>query len=117
MLNPQQLTILKAAIQAEQNPDFAAIRSAGALGAMAEWYNQPHTTFYVWKTRLSEHDINSLTSVDGTVWSWTAFIARSPSEQNAWARMFNGTYTVNPSLKQVRDGIADIFSGGTAPAV
>jgi hypothetical protein len=30
--------------------------------------------------------------------------------------MFNGTYTCNPALVNVRQGFADIFSGGTGVA-
>ena len=29
----------------------------------------------------------------------------------SWERIFNGTFSINPSLQNVRTGIADIFSG------
>jgi|SRR5687768_12241014 len=116
MLQPSQLSVLKAAIAAETDATFVELRTAGAAGAMAEWYNQDHATFIVWKTRLTEHDIVDLTSSTGTTWSWTAYIARSQAERDAWARIFNGTFTINPSIQQVRSGIADIFSGPSGTA-
>lgn len=111
MLNSSQLQILKTAIANETDVDFVAFRTAGATGAMAEWYNQSTADFIVWKTHLTEHDIVDMTSPDGTVWDWTAYIARSQGERDAWVRMFNGTFSVNPSIAQVRKGMADIFSG------
>ena len=85
----------------------------GAYG-IADLYNRLATPdFIVWKTLLHEQEIASLTSSEATVWSWSSFITRSVAEQTAWGRMFNGTYTVNPSLAQVRIAFADIFSGGT----
>lgn len=114
-LTNEQIPALKAALLAETDLAFVSLRTAGATGAMAEYFNQP-STFVVWKAVLSEHTITGEVSAEGTVWSWPAYIARSISEQNGWARMFNGTYTVNPSLPQVRTGMADIFSGGTGAA-
>lgn len=84
---------------------------------IAALYNKIVTPdFIVWKTRLHEQEITSLTSGEGTTWSWPAFIARTVGEQSGWSRMFNGTYTINPSLVQIRTGINDIFSGGTGAA-
>ncbi len=114
-LTSAQITTLKAAILAETDPAFVISRTAGATGEMAEYFNTP-STFVVWKTSLSEQFITSEVSNEGTVWSWSAFIARSLNEHNGWARMFNGIYSINPSLPQVRSGIADIFSGGTGAA-
>jgi hypothetical protein len=38
-LTPAQIQTLKAAILAETNATFVEFRTAGATGAMAEWYN------------------------------------------------------------------------------
>ena len=111
-----QNAIIKADILA--NPDLNAFPNTvdGAYG-IAELYNKiASPDFIVWKTVLHEQEITSLASDEGTVWSWPAFIARSTAEQTGWERMFNGTYTVNPSLVQVRTGLNDIFSGGTGAA-
>lgn len=113
-------TAQNAAIKADilASPDLNAFPNTydGAY-PIADLYNAIATpNFIVWKTLLHEQEITSLTSDENTTWSWPAFIARSASEQEGWARMFNGTYTINPSLVQVRAGIADIFSGGTGAA-
>ena len=89
----------------------ALIAEGDTIGA-ADFYNAVASPdHWVWKDRLTEHEIVEQTSADGTVWSWTTYIARSQGERDAWVRMFNGTFSINPSIKQVRDGIADIFSG------
>ena len=115
-LTPTQNAVVKADILA--NPDLNAIpNSADGAYAIADLYNKIAVPdFIVWKVRLHEQEITSLTSAEGTVWSWTAFISRTVGEQEGWSRMFNGTYTINPSLLQVRNGLADIFSGGTGAA-
>lgn len=110
-------TAQNAAIKADilANPDLNAFpNTVDGAYEMAVVYNKiASPDFIVWKVRLHEQDITSLTSAENTVWSWPAFITRSVGEQAGWARMFNGTYTINPSLTQIRNGIADIFSGGT----
>lgn len=112
-LTPAQNAAIRADILA--SPDLNSIpNSEDGAFAVAALYNMVASpAFVVWKYDLHEQDITSLTSPEGTVWSWTAFINRSVSEQNGWARMFNGTYRINPSLVQVRNAINDIFSGGT----
>lgn len=113
-------TAQKAAVKADilASPDLNALpNTTDGAYAIADLYNIiAAPDFFVWKTRLHEQDITSLTSGEATVWSWPAFIARSAAEQAGWSRMFNGTYSINPSLVQVRNGIADIFSGGTGAA-
>lgn len=103
----------KTALAADIVTNRALIADGDTAGA-ADFYNTVASPdYWVWKDYLTEHQIVEDTSVDGTVWSWTAYIARSQGERDAWVRMFNGTFSINPSIKQVRDGIADIFSGGT----
>lgn len=113
MLKLAQYQTLKAAIAAETDTNFVALRNSGAVGAMAEWYNE-NSTFIVWKTALTEQDITSLVSSEGTTWDWALFMSRQQGERDGWNRMFNGTYTINPSLPQVRAGINAIFSGSGA---
>ena len=116
LTNPQ-LAVFKTALFAETAPDLVILRNAGATGAIADWYNTPITPeFIVWRTRVTEHEIVGNTSAEVTVWNWSVYIARSQGERDAWVRMFNGTYSVNPSVPQVRSGFADIFSGGTGAA-
>ena len=55
-MTPSQLTTLKSAILAETDPAFVALRTAGAVGAMADWYNQP-STFVVRKPTVESSAI------------------------------------------------------------
>jgi hypothetical protein len=109
MLTQAQKDILAADIQVNR----ASIADGDTAGAAIFYNTEASPEYWVWKNVLSEHDIVSNTSVDGTVWDWTAYIGRSQGERDAWVRMFNGTFTIDPSIAQVRKGIADIFSGGT----
>ena len=106
----------KNALAADIVVNRASIAEGDTAGA-ADFYNAVASPdYWVWKDRLTEHDIVEQTSPDGTVWSWTAYIARSQGERDAWVRMFNGTFSINPSIPQVRNGIADIFSGPSGAA-
>lgn len=53
MLSTAQLLLLKAGILAETDPEFVAMRTAGATGAMAIWLNGPHPTAKVWSPQAS----------------------------------------------------------------
>lgn len=96
----------------------------------ATWMAYPHTadgafqiaddlkapsTVVVWKSNLTETEITSGVSSEGTSWSWPAFISRSPGEQAGYARMFL-TGVVDAGKANVRQGFMDIFSGGTGSA-
>lgn len=48
-LTTAQIITLKAAILAELDPVFVALRQAGATGAMAEWLNEP-SAFVAYKS-------------------------------------------------------------------
>ena len=74
--------------------------------------------FWCWRTIVTKHDLVNSTSQDGTTFNWTGagFITRSQGERDAFRELFNSTDSVNPSLENVRQAFADIFSGPTAPA-
>lgn len=55
-MTPAQLTTLKAAIAAETDPAFVALRTSGATGAMADWYNIA-STFVVRKRSVNTSSI------------------------------------------------------------
>lgn len=117
MLTETQLPTLRAAIDAETDPAFVELRSAGATGAMAEWFNADASPdYWVWRRELSKREVVSDVSSDGTSFSWSALIARSSSEQFGWSQIWNSTLTCDPSLLNVRQAFADIFSGGTGSA-
>jgi hypothetical protein len=82
---------------------------ADALNALAS------PDFWGWKTRVTQAQFTDETSVDATTFSWTAYIARSQGERDAWRELFSLGY-VNPSLAQVRAAFSDIYSGGTGSA-
>lgn len=106
-----QRATLKASIDAD--PVLSLLPNTNAAAdQIAAAYNTPASPdWIVWKTLLTEHQIVEQTSSASTVWSWTDYINRSQAERDAWVRMFNGTFSINPSIAQVRQGIADIFSG------
>jgi hypothetical protein len=58
-LTTAQLTTFKVAILAETDPAFVALRAAGAVGAMADWYNQP-STFVVRKRSVDSSAIGPI---------------------------------------------------------
>lgn len=116
-LTTAQLQTIKADIVAD--PTLAAIPNTHDDNQrIADAYNAAAAPdFLVWRTAVREAEYTNQASPQGTTWSWPAFIARSVGEQNGWARMF-APGSVNPSLANVRQGFADIFSGtqNNAPA-
>lgn len=114
MLTTEQLATLRAAILAETDATFVAARTAGATGAMADFYNQTASpAFYVWRRSLSRHAILTGTSDDGTTFAWAAgaYISRSQGERDAFREMFSSTGSVDPSLASIQAAFNDIFSG------
>lgn len=86
--------------------------------AVADWYNLVGSPdYWVWRTTIFESEITRTTTPDSTVWSWTIYIARTQGERDAWTRLFMGGGSgMNPSLTNVRQGLADIFSGAPGAA-
>jgi hypothetical protein len=111
LLNKAQRATLKASIDAD--PTFGPLENTNANADLivAAYNSLASPDWIVWKSLLTEHQIVEQTSSASTVWSWTDYINRSQAERDAWVRMFNGTFSINPSIAQVRQGIADIFSG------
>lgn len=116
-LTSTQRATLKAFVDGDAG--LTAIRQTGDYGALIVALDAAaEPAFTVWRTAVHEHEITRQVTGEGTSWSWPAFIARSVGEQAGWARMFNGDYTINPSLPNVRQAFTDIFSGAanSAPA-
>lgn len=108
MLTTQQLATLKADILAD--PQLAALpaNDDGAFAIAAAYNLAASPAWVVWRTELPTKDV--IDALD-----WTAFIGRSAGEREAFTFMLrNGV--INPARPNVRQGIADIFSGvgGTA---
>lgn len=137
-LTAAQLATLKAAIAANSATIPAGQPWSGAFAgqavnslpndpdanaAVAGWYNLTASPdYWVWRTRVAKDEYANSTSSGGTTFAWTGagFITRAQGERDAWREMFNGAgvgaNAVNPSLPNVRQAFADIFSGATAPA-
>lgn len=113
-MTPSQYATLKASILAD--PSLADAVEAADDQEIADAYNAPASPdFWVWKTKLTRPDIESAASQDGTTWSYTAFIGRSQGERDCWREMM-AEGSINPSLPNVRQGVADIFSGTAGAA-
>jgi hypothetical protein len=126
MLTNAQLLSLKADMTADAVLGAIPHNSSDDAQRIADAYNLlAAPDWYVWRTTVSEAEYVSSPGVDvaagsaATTWSWTAYIARSQGERDAWARLFasSGGFC-NPSLANVRQGVNDIFSGtsNSAPA-
>jgi hypothetical protein len=103
-MTPAQLLTLKAAIAAETDPTFVALRNAGATGAMADFYNVSHATFVVWKTFVSLNAIGD--KINGVEWA-------NLTQLNVSRLQCMSDYApqgVNPSLSDRRAFFHDIFS-------
>lgn len=105
-LNPTQLSTLKAWIIANNNSVFD-VSAVSLLNAVAS------PDFWVWRTSVEKKEITQSVSQDGTsfIWAGNGFIGRSVGELECWNQLFNSTLTCNPSLANVRQAFADIFSG------
>lgn len=60
---PDLLPVLQAAIAAETDATFVDLRNAGAVGAMADWYNVEHGTTKAWRSAAQWSEI--FDAVDG----------------------------------------------------
>jgi len=111
----QQQT-LKAAIAADGTLNTYPLNSSGAFD-IAVLINQVAVPdFIVWRTDVKESEVTGNTSAEATTWDWTAYISRSQGERDGWGRMFGISGTLDASKVNVRQGMADIFSGGTGVA-
>lgn len=107
MLTTAQLQTLKAAILAETNAEFAALRSSGATGAMAEWLNVEKTpATKAWRTNVDPRD-----SDEATPWAnfdTITVAAKRDSYLHAFMR-----YPRDYSKGAVRKWITDIWGNAT----
>jgi hypothetical protein len=115
-LSNAQLQALKADVAADATLAGLAHTADNAFFVAAAYNMAATPDYYVWRTNVTEAEYVGNSGVDvananaATTWSWTAFIARSAGEQTGWSRMF-APGSVNPSLANIRQGLADIFSG------
>lgn len=100
MLTAEQKTIMQSDINGD--PTLLGYWNDGNPSLVADAYNVVGSS-YCWKSRLTKTEVLS-----GIV--WTELIARTPSEQLAFDLML-GMGWINPSDPNIRQGIADVFSG------
>ena len=69
--------------------------------ALLQYYNNENepTQSDCWKTRLTIEEVSENIN-------WTAFIARSQAERDAFRTMFMGPASVNPSVPTIRSAFA-----------
>lgn len=114
-----QKQALKADIIAASDPECVALEASPTNSDLAfavkDLYNAAASPdYWVWRTSLTKHAVTSETSVDATTFSFPQLIARTVQEQFGWQELWNSTLSCNPSLPNVRQGFADVFSGAQA---
>jgi hypothetical protein len=119
-LTPAQAAVVKADILATPELNAFPNNTDGAFAIAALYNLAASPAWWVWRTSVTKAEYVGSPSAEATAFSWTGtggFIGRSVGEQAAWSELFNGTNSVNPSLANVRQAFADIFSGNGAAAV
>ena len=103
MLTTEQLQALKADIAADPAFEEVVHNSDGAFFIASIYNLTADPAFTVWKT-----DVPTAECKTGMM--WTEYIGRSAGERDAWKFMLaNGT--INAADVNIRQGIADVFSG------
>ena len=102
-----------------QGGAIATAYAAKNTDAIAAAYNAAASPdFWIWRAKVTKEEYVNNTSQDATVFDWTVFIGRSQGERDAFGQIFmNVGQSVNPSLPQVRQAFADIFSGAGGASV
>lgn len=122
MLTNAQLSILRAAIDAETDTEFVTYRDNGQTGLMANWYNQPSSTM-VWGNLMPVDamfdaidfaNYDMLPAIDGTGEQRNRLIA-SQNKLLAVQVMLQGRTEINCFPNRTRDSLltatTDIPSG------
>jgi len=106
MLTDAQKQMLKAAIEADQALAAQPINSDGAF-VIADALNQPVAPDYiVWRTSVELEEITQ------NGFDWTLVDALNVGQARIWEWLFgNPSRTINPSKPNVRQGIANVWTG------
>lgn len=118
VLTTPQLQTLKAHIAASSDMNSQPNNADGDVAIVALLNAVAAPTYWVVKTAVTQMDMQSKPSVDGTTFDWAqagGFIARSQGERDAWRTIFQPG-SVNPSFATVRAAFDDIFNGTSAGA-
>lgn len=102
-LTLEQLQLIKSEINSDPTLSSKPLTPDGSFEIAVELNKLAAPAFYVWKTDVPTKECKK-------AMVWTEYIARSSGEREAWQFMLsNGT--INAADVNVRQGIADIFSG------
>lgn len=101
-LSSAQLLTLKAHIDAQTDPSFAAMRTNGDVTGMTGWYNTAASpTTSAWREAVSKSDLFELMNL-------TTFDARTAGQRQAWEIMLNNA-PINMSRNKMRAAVNDIW--------
>ena len=104
-LTPAQLTTLKAAILAETDPTFVALRVAINETGMAAWYSADASpAFVVWRTIVTVRETGQ--AFNGT--EWAGMTSANHTRLQTVAQYLE---TYSPTVTDVRAMFNDIWSG------
>lgn len=115
-MTPSQLQTLHDDIVADSTLNSFPNNSDGNTAIQAIYKVVASPDYWVWRSFVPDAEIYEVTTADATAWSWSIYIARSQAEREAWRQMVNMRGGLNASLANVRQGIADIFSGAGGAA-
>lgn len=113
-MTPEQLQTFKAAIHAETDPTFAALRQSNETGQMAAWYNID-TAFQVWKSTTDAGSLfdaitwKSLTpadAADGTALFTNRALACQAKQINLQI-ILQGQSSIATGKLSLRQGLSD----------
>jgi hypothetical protein len=106
MLSTAQLQAIKTAIDADPVLSVQPLNSDGAFFIAAELNKEVSPAFVVWRTSVP------LEEITGNGFTWTLVDALSAGTARIWEWMFdNASRSINPSKANIRQGIADVWSG------
>ena len=112
-LTTSQQALVKADILASPDLNVQPNSPDGAF-AIADLYNLLAVpTFWAWRSSVTIADIYTITTSEATRWNWSTYIGRSVAERDCWRELGN-LGTLNFSLLNTRQAVADIFSGTPA---
>jgi hypothetical protein len=105
-LTTAQLQTLKAAIAAETDAAFVALRNSGATGAMAEWYNEPKSPdLLAWRDNVQPAESDDAPD-------YSTFDAISAGKRESWG--FFLAYPRDFTRNKTRKWITDVWGNATA---
>lgn len=110
-MTTEQLQTLKTHVTTSGDLNSLPNNSDGDTTRAALLNASASPVFWVWKQRITRDEVTGEQSDAATNFDWTAFIARSAGERDAFMNIWDENEAVNPSRLNVRQAFTDIFSG------